>query len=209
MVRYWDPDSNYNDNTPINLKHECPWDALELVQCTPHPEIGLPHFTCILGTCTDCPDYNIHAIKQENNAGNINFHKYQNITKCTVHGKLEDNAKLCDQCGDMPPAKAKIVTRKQLTLLTTSIEMFLHCNYIPMLYKYKFHWPHVLLLGKQYTGNARMQYFKNSPNAIKTIRDYAECLKFELTQEIQSEHFGNSCSLSLEGCSVCYMKEGP
>ena len=148
------------------------------------------------------------SIEQEANAGNINFHKYQNITKCTVHGKLEDNAKLYDQCGDMPPAKAKIVTRKQLTLLTTSIEMFLRYNYIPMLHKYKFHRPHVLLLGKQYTGNACMQYFKNSLNAIKTIRDYAERLKFELTQEIQSEHFGNSCSLSLEGCSVRYMKEG-
>jgi hypothetical protein len=52
----------------------------------------------------------------------------------------------------------------------------------------------------------RFEWFK-SEDAVKTIRDYAERLKFEFNNEIQSEHFGASRNLSIEGCSVRYMHE--
>jgi hypothetical protein len=52
----------------------------------------------------------------------------------------------------------------------------------------------------------RLDWFKRSLNFIKTIRDYAERLKFEFNLEIQSEHFGNCRSLSIEGCSCRYMR---
>ena len=54
----------------------------------------------------------------------------------------------------------------------------------------------------------RQDWFKHCNNFIKTISDYAERLKFEFNLEIQSEHFGNCWSLSIEGCSCRFMKEG-
>jgi hypothetical protein len=39
-------------------------------------------------------------------------------------------------------------------------------------------------------------------------KNYVERLKFEFNLEIQSEHFGNCWSLSIEGCSCQFMKEG-
>jgi hypothetical protein len=44
-------------------------------------------------------------------------------------------------------------------------------------------------------------------NIVKTIRDYTEWLKFEFNNEIQSEHFGASCNLSIEGCNGRYKDE--
>ncbi len=52
----------------------------------------------------------------------------------------------------------------------------------------------------------RFDWFKNEdPPSVKTIRDYAERLKFEFNNEVQSEHFGASRNLSIEGCSVRYV----
>jgi hypothetical protein len=48
----------------------------------------------------------------------------------------------------------------------------------------------------------RANYFKSMPYSVKTIRDYGEALKMEFNNEIQSEHFGNSRALSIEGSSV-------
>ena len=54
----------------------------------------------------------------------------------------------------------------------------------------------------------RFDWFKNEDSKIvKTIRDYAERLKFEFNNEIQSEHFGASHNLSIEGCSVRYKED--
>jgi hypothetical protein len=54
----------------------------------------------------------------------------------------------------------------------------------------------------------RFDWFKDEDTTIvKTIRDYAERLKFEFNNEIQSEHFGASRNLSIEGCSVRFMNE--
>jgi hypothetical protein len=54
----------------------------------------------------------------------------------------------------------------------------------------------------------RLDWFsKGSHKIMKTIRDYAKQLNFEFNLKIQSENFGNCCSLSIEGCSCRYMKE--
>ena len=50
--------------------------------------------------------------------------------------------------------------------------------------------------------NETAKYRKISPTFgdIETARDYVERLKFEFDNEIMPEHFGNSHSLSIEGC---------
>jgi hypothetical protein len=76
--------------------------------------------------------------------------------------------------------------------------------HIPLLKKYALHSAYVRILSKNGCGRMRFEWFK-SEDAVKIIRDYAERLKFEFNNEIQSEHFGASCNLSIEGCSVRYM----
>ena len=191
--------------SPTTLKHEHPRYALSSIQCAPVDSCGRPHWKCVRRICSNCPTYQIPDVEKEENAGDIRFHIYLNVSKCHTHGVLPAGSRCCPTCDNENPAK--ISTRRQLTLMEKPIGVFLQQFYIPMLYKYAFHRPHVMILGKNSTGRAQMSHFKQTPNAVKTIRDYAERLKFELNQEIQSEHFGNSRTLSIEGCSCRYMKD--
>jgi hypothetical protein len=58
---------------------------------------------------------------------------------------------------------------------------------------------YVQILSKNGFGRLRFEWFKRK-DVVKTIRDYAEHLKFEFNNEIQSEHFGASRNLPIEGC---------
>jgi hypothetical protein len=78
--------------------------------------------------------------------------------------------------------------------------------YIALLKKYALHSAYVRILLKNGCGRMRFEWYK-SKDAVKTIRDYTERIKFEFNNEIQSEHFGASHNLSIEGCSVRYMHE--
>ena len=50
--------------------------------------------------------------------------------------------------------------------------------------------------------------FEENKNIIRTSRDCAEQLSAVFNNEVQSEHFGNGRSLSVEGSSVeCHMNE--
>lgn len=49
---------------------------------------------------------------------------------------------------------------------------------------------------------ARQKAFQNEIGSVNTSRDYSERLKFKFNLEVQSEHFGNSRSLSIEGSTV-------
>ena len=74
--------------------------------------------------------------------------------------------------------------------------------YIPMLEKYAYHLPHVILLGKNETSADRSKNLQ--PGDIETSRDYAERLVFEKGKEIMSQHFGSHPSLSMEGVGLRY-----
>ena len=45
------------------------------------------------------------------------------------------------------------------------------------------------------------------PGDILSVRDYAERLSAYFNLEIQSDHFGNGRSLSIEGCNIQYKDE--
>ena len=64
------------------------------------------------------------------------------------------------------------------------------------------HIGHVLLLRRYYCKKKYDSAFWNHPSDVQTSHDYAKCLKAEFNLEIQSEHFGNSQSLSIEGSTV-------
>jgi hypothetical protein len=185
--------------------HAKPQDALEAIQCKPIPEIGQPNWNCVLRRCKDCPAYEIPMEEQGEGDDDpaISFHHYCAFTNCTRHGSLALNAKECGIC-DNPDVtkKGKIRTRKHLTLLTRPIGRFLKEFYLPALEKYSYHLPHVMILSKVVCGKMRQDAFAKDTGSIKTRRDYAERLSAIFNMEVQSEHFGNGRSLSIEGSSV-------
>jgi len=81
---------------------------------------------------------------------------------------------------------------------------FLLDHYEPCLQKYKYHHSLIVLFGKYHTKKDRNVQFKKHKNWFFTERDYAERLKKEMDNELQSDHFGDSISLSIEGCSLKY-----
>jgi hypothetical protein len=133
----------------------------------------------------------------------IKFHSYCKATKCSDHGNLPLNANHCDGCNLLKERlkKGRLLTRKYLTLLTRPIGIFMEDFYIPLLKKYTLHSAYVRIRSKNGCGRMCFEWFK-SKDAVKTIRDYAERLKFEFNNEIHSEHFGASCNLPIEGRSV-------
>jgi hypothetical protein len=118
---------------------------------------------------------------------------------------LDDGLKECPFCegcrtnsGNKKPGKFS--QRKHLTLLKRRISVFFNDHYLPLLEKYAYHRAHFVLLGKYETGALRKSAL--TPGDAETTRDYAERLTFEFTQEIMSQHFGDSRDMSMEGSSV-------
>jgi hypothetical protein len=74
--------------------------------------------------------------------------------------------------------------------------------YLPALEKYAYHIHHVQILSQDFCGKDRFDAFKKRPGDVNTRRDYAERLSAKFNLEIQSDHFGNGRSLSMEGSSV-------
>jgi hypothetical protein len=202
----------YKDTVLPNGKswHEKPRHAIKEIQCPVVATCGYPHWKCVLQRCLVCPDYQVPFFEREVDefAKTIKFHSYCKATKCSDHGDLALNANQCDACNLLPGTakKGRVRTRKYLTLLTRPVGIFMQEFYIPLLRKYSLHLAYVRILSKNGCGRMRFDWFRNEdPPSVKTIRDYAERLKFEFNNEVQSEHFGASRNLSIEGCSVRYL----
>jgi hypothetical protein len=184
--------------------HSKPKDALISIMCPNVQGFDVPHMNCILRECKYCPKY--QYLREEaalsNNAPPIKFHVYQKYAKCTFHGLLPDGTKSCVTCDELPEKKTrgKFSLRKHLTCLHMQLRQFLDEYYLPMLEKYTYHRPHYVLLGKYETRKDRKNALR--PGDADTTRDYAEALQFEFTNEIMSEHFGNSRALSMEGSAI-------
>ena len=64
----------------------------------------------------------------------------------------------------------------------------------------------MIILGKRHTGNDRMRIERGE---LHTIQDFAERLTLRFNNEIQTEHFGGSCTVSLEGVAVIKLLSKP
>jgi len=197
------------------LKHKKPRDLMHEILCPWDTDLGLPNWKCVLRRCNDCPKYSIPYEERGTNdaAPTIKFHVYKGIYKCLDHGVInvpngtKKKDVVCQICQSMASKKDRIRFRKELTLLTKPIGIF-HQQYLhPLIEKVAFHLPHVIMLSKNYCGKMRKDLLLTRPNDIVTRRDYAERLAGKFNMEIQSQHFGTTCSLSMEGVSVEYMKE--
>jgi hypothetical protein len=186
--------------------HPQPKMALKAIQCKPADALGYPHWNCVLGRCFNCPKYPIpeEECGRDEQAPTIKFHKYANVTECSLHGVLTLRAKECLQCEALPEGlkPGRVGTRKQLVKMDRPIGEFMENHYIPALQKYAYHQPHVNILSKFGCEGMRHKAFQNEIGWVSTSRDYAERLPFKFNLEIQSEHFGNGRNLSIEGSTV-------
>ena len=76
--------------------------------------------------------------------------------------------------------------------------------YIPALNKFKLHHVLVIILGKNHCKAMRTKAFLSNSSWFLSEIDYAERLQKELNEEIQSDHFGDNPTLSIEGCTFQY-----
>jgi hypothetical protein len=199
---------NYREEVYPNSahRHPKPKDALSEIQCPNVAGFDFPEMKCILRTCRLCPKYLLlreERLLTESDPP-IAFHVYQKFSRCRIHGILEDGNKDCQKCEErrtsLEKKPGKFSQRKHLTLLKRKLSIFFKEHYLPMLEKYAYHRAHFVLLGKYECGALRKSALE--PGDAETTRDYAERLSFEFTQEIMSQHFGDSRDMSMEGSSV-------
>ena len=63
----------------------------------------------------------------------------------------------------------------------------------------------MMILGKRHTGNDRQRIQRGE---LHSLQDFAERLTLRFNNEIQTEHFGGSCTVSLEGVAVRFFTAG-
>lgn len=189
-------------------------ESIKLVQCPNLDGFSFPKWSCVLGCCNDCPDYDDsipdHEKQTESNElCRITFDVYKPYTKCSKHGLLPDGSKTCPSCENMTGGgkKGKVRTKKELTQLTKPIGVF-HEEYFKIaMENLAYHHPHVTMLGKRFCGKLRTEALLENVTDVATIRDYAERLKAAFNGEIQTTHFGNNRDLSMEGCAVKHVPQ--
>ena len=195
-------------------------DALNQMMC---PTIKVNdqdfrHIGCSLRVCKDCPTPSFHQVETSENSENnlITFQSYEKTTTCSRHGVLATLATECEQCNILHQKKinyqcGKIRTRKKLTKLTRSMKVFLSDYYNISLTAYAYHKPFVHYLSNKNVGETRYKVAEkardNNKLCVIMDHDYAEAWKMEKENEAQSEHFGFSANVSIEGYYVAHFDE--
>ena len=188
------------------------------VICCPAPnDKNIIKMHCALRFCDNCPQYNIPDEEQAQgpNAPVIHFTIYTKQSRCAVHGFVPGNPPQCPECmenvaQDTAPTKLPSYGSKQyLTKKTCSIGQFHSDYYQPFLEKYVYHRMLFSCLGQYEAKKSRKDAFKANIQSVMTERDYAEGMKCEFDQEIQSEAFGYNRTLSIEGSSCEYHVQDP
>ena len=198
-----------NDN--VTTSHAS--DVINTMACPVDTSTGLVHWKCALGRCSSCPTPVIPILETINNEvlPNIIFGMYKYHTKCKIHGVLNQNATSCQKCEEASEMKEetnfpKISKRKEITMLESPINNFIKEIYTPMLNRYRYHLALVIILSKNYCKKTRTEAYLKEPSWFFSERDYAERLSKQLDGEIQSDHFGDNATLSIEGCTFHYHK---
>ena len=79
--------------------------------------------------------------------------------------------------------------------------------YLPEIENYQYHTFYVHFFSNNICGMMRNERGLSIPGGILSVRDYAERLSVCFHLEVQSDHFGNDKSLSIEDCNIQYIDE--
>ena len=199
---------NSGQDTTINF-HTRPTDVVQLITCSPCVE-NQYKWHCLLDRCSKCSARNHHwyGLRQLKESAQmqgqvIHFGVYKIHTRCKVHGKLSSGSKTCPLCQQNSSEKdGLIISKKELTKMQSPLNVFLNDYYFPQVHKFKYHMSLVQMLGKFQTKCWLKKAFEEHPTWFLTEMDYAERLKKEMNNEIQSDHFGHHATLSIEGCTM-------
>ena len=184
-------------------------DIVPLMSCPIPENLSLPKLECVMGRCSNCPSLPIPAFEfsNENYLDPIHYGMYMYHTKCKKHGVLKDKSASCPECttqiaDGVISSPEKIIRKKEITLMKTDISSFHDDVYVPAMNKYKYHIFLVSILSKNYCKKMRYEAFEDNSHWLFSERDYAERLTKELDAEIQSDHFGDNQTLSIEGVTL-------
>ena len=166
---------------------------------------------CVMGRCESCPGYTIPDEEKDVCARSpqIHFQTYKKVAKCSIHGILDEGMKGYPACTTSLEVEGgttgRLKIRDRLTDMRTTIVTFYAEYYGPMLLKYKYHYGLVKMILENQCFEPRKNIFKAADCDIMTRRDYTEQLSAKFNKEIQSDHFGQGTTLSMEGCFVEYL----
>ena len=185
------------------MLHETTRDAVNAMICPKQSSISLLYWKCVLRQCDNCPKYNVPEYESSCSivAPKIKFHLYVLFSTCSLRGLVGEGILICKLCVNKK-LNGKIQSRKFLTQRELTIGNFIYDVYLPSLEKYIYHVHYIQILSKNHCVKLRQNacYFK--PENILSIRDYAKRMSVNFNIEIQSEHFGNGRSLSIERCMI-------
>ena len=180
----------------------------------PVENIDIPKWHCVLKCCRNCPSLLVPDEEKTENAQStkIKFHVYRDVSRCSICGVLPfDGRKLCMTCNNQadPSLKGRLHTKKEIVLLEETITSFHQNYYMPSIEKLAYHLAHVRILGSNHVGLTRKQALmrRGQKKDIKLVRDFAERLGSCFGKEFQSQHFGGSASLSMEGVAFDYVDD--
>ena len=162
----------------------------------------------VLRICIHCPKYKIPTVESDEtiNSPIIKFHIYEVITICSKHDTI-GSGNVCDlysksvYVGEVNKP-VKVWRRQIITLKELSIGRFMKLYYLPVLEKHPYHIFYVHILSKNIYDKMRNKICSSIPGDILFVRYYAERLSTHFNLEVQSDHFGNGRSLSIEGCNI-------
>ena len=202
----------YKSEVMTNDCHNFPHarDVLPTITCRYVSDQNLPKWNCVMGRCVKCPDVFIPDFESEpDNDFDITYGNYVYNLKCKVHGVLEGDVTVCSKCvasvkKGILESEERLTRRKEMTFLKTKIMEFHQNVYAPYLKRYKYHIALVTLLSKNYCKKMRIDAFMKNKTWLLSEMDYAERLAKQLNFEIQSDHFEDNATLSIEGCTLQY-----
>ena len=190
-----------------------PRDAVASMTCQPctvGEAESIHKMKCCLGRCDECPPLDIPDLEadKEETARTITFQVYEYHSSCSIHNSLPGAPTTCATCKaikDDPncdDATGKLSRKQHLTQKSkVPIGSFMAEYFLPTMEKYRYHQQHVALLGKHHAVRERKDACKEV-GGVLTQRDYADALLASFTDEIQSTHFGENASVSMEGVTI-------
>jgi len=171
-----------------------------------------------LATCPDCPKYKPNNYESKC-GGLIRYTLMDKVRCCSWHGDgfiVQDGSKWtcskCDAMTDEEKAKtkkkpAKVSNRTFRRMFCVPVSTFVEPDGVFQIHleKYLWHRFHRTFLGGSIGLEMAHQYVKNRPGeALITNRDWADAWKKAAFGQFQQEHFGNSETVNIEGCTAKY-----
>ena len=119
-----------------------------------------------------------------------------------------DSDGCCEHCDSKREGEllGKLYKKIQLIIKRNKYkDDFFNNFYLASQLKYRWHRLHMMILGKRHTGNDRQRI---ECGEVHSLQNFAERLTLWFNNEIQIEHFGGSCTVSLEGVAVRFFTNG-